>query len=97
MDYEIFVEAAEGFTVDDLPPSASAYVLLLKKALEGIRQGAALWFKLCRSAILKLGGQNWINEANLYYFPEIGVRMGVFADDIVIGYTLVLRRMNTLQ
>ena len=50
MDYEIHVESPEGFTVDGLPPSLGAYVLLLKKALEGIRQGAALWFKLCRAA-----------------------------------------------
>ena len=64
------------------------YVLKLSKALEGIRQGAALWFKLCRGAILKLGGQSWINEANLYYFPKMRVRMGVFADDIISGYPL---------
>ena len=27
-----------------------------------------------------------MNEVNLDYFPSIGVRMGVFADDIVTGY-----------
>ena len=42
VDRVIHVEAPEGFTVDGLPPSTSKYVLLLKKALEGIKQGSAL-------------------------------------------------------
>ena len=39
------------------------------KALEGIKQGAALWFGLCRGALLKLGATSWMNEVNLYYVP----------------------------
>jgi len=37
VDTEMYVEMSEGFSV-------SAYVLKLRKALEGIKQGAHLWF-----------------------------------------------------
>ena len=64
----------------------SKYVLLLKKALEGIKQGSALWFRLCRGAMLKTGGESWLNETNLYYHPALRARIGVFADDILVGF-----------
>ena len=86
VDRLIYCEAPEGFTVDRLPPSQSAWVLLLFKALEGIKQGAYLWHRLCRGAVLKLGGKSWMNEINLYYHELIGFRMGIFADDIVTGF-----------
>ena len=62
VDRVTHVEAPKGFTVDGLPPSTSRYVLLLRKALEGINQGSALWFRLCRGAMLKTGGESWLNE-----------------------------------
>ena len=40
VDRTIYVEAPEGFTVDGLHPSISAYVLLLWKALGGIKHEA---------------------------------------------------------
>ena len=79
IDRTIHVLAPEGFTVDGLHPSVSKYVLLLKKALEGITQGSALWFCLCRGAMLKTGGESWLNETNLYYHPVLRARIGACA------------------
>ena len=53
-------------------------MLLILKALEGIKQGAALWFRLCRGAVLKLGGKSWLNEANLYIHEKLGLCIGIF-------------------
>ena len=60
-------------------------------ALEGIKQGAHLWFGLNRGAWLKLGFVTWLNEANLYYHPKLKIRIGVFADDTLIGYPAAVR------
>ena len=48
IDKEVYVEMPEGFEVE-------GHVCLLKMALEGIKQGAYLWFALNRAAWLKLG------------------------------------------
>jgi hypothetical protein len=61
-------------------------VLKIFKALEGIKQGAHLWHQLCRGAVLKLGGKSWLNEVSLYYVEELRLRIGIFADDIIIGF-----------
>ena len=59
IDKLVYVEMPEGF-------STKGYVLLLLKALEGIKQGAALWFMHNRAAWLRLGLKSWMNETNLY-------------------------------
>ena len=51
-----------------------------------MRTGAFLWHRLCRGAVLKLGCKSWMQEVNLYYHEKIGFRMGIFADDILVGY-----------
>ena len=79
IDRELYCEMAPGFGVLNM-------VLRLKKALEGIKQGAFLWFKHNRSAWLKLGFVSWMNEPNLYIHPELRIRVGVFADDMIAGY-----------
>ena len=79
VDHLIYVEMPEGF-------GSSGHVLLLLKALEGIKQGAYLWFKHNRAAWTKLGATSWTNEPNLYYFPTVRTRVGVFADDTLSGY-----------
>ena len=79
VDHLIYVEMPEGFGQD-------GYVLVLHKALEGIKQGAYLWFNHNRAAWEKLGAKSWTNEPNLYLFPELGIRVGVFADDTLSGY-----------
>jgi len=44
VDTEIYVEMPEGFSVP-------GYVLKLRKALEGIKQGAYLWFNRNRQSL----------------------------------------------
>ena len=85
IDKDVYVEGPEGFTVDNLPPRLSRFVLHLQMALEGIKQGANLWFKLNKAAWLRLGLRSWLNETNLYRH-ECGIRIGVFADDTLAGY-----------
>ena len=79
IDRKVYVHMPKGF-------STPGYVLLLLKALEGIKQGAALWFSHNRAAWIKLGFVTWMNETNLYYHPVLKIRIGVFADDTLVGY-----------
>lgn len=79
VDHLIYVEMPEGF-------ESQGCVLLLFKALEGIKQGAYLWYQHNKEAWTKLGFSAWINEANLYYHPTLQIRVGVFADDTLVGY-----------
>ena len=79
IDRKVYVEMAEGFAIP-------GKVLLLRKALEGIKQGANLWFGLNRGAWLKLGFTSWMNEINLYVLPGHKIRSGVFADDVLVGF-----------
>ena len=81
IDKLVYVEMPEGFGVPGC-------VCLLLKALEGIKQGAYLWFALNRAAWLKLGFTTWMNETNLYYHKGLGIRIGVFADDALAGFPL---------
>ena len=87
IDKRVLVNSPEGFTVDDRPPPLSKYCLLLQAALEGIKQGANLWFGLNRAAWLRLGCKSWLNETNLYYHSGIKLRVGVFADDTLTGFS----------
>ena len=80
IDHEIYVEMPEGF-------SSKGFVLLLLKALEGIKQGAFLWYQHNKAALTKLGFVSWTNEPNLYRHPEAGFRGGVFADDGLFGFS----------
>ena len=85
IDAKIYVEAPR--SPDEAPAkSPPPYVLLLLKALEGIKQGAYLWFAHNKKAWLQLGFTSWQNEANLYIHKLLGIRVGVFADDILVGY-----------
>ena len=85
IDTPIYVEAPRSPS-DDPPKKPPPFVILLHKALEGIKQGAYLWFAHNKKAWLKLGFVSWLNEANLYIHKLLGIRVGVFADDILIGY-----------
>ena len=79
VDHLIYVEMPELFGL-------AGYVLLLHKALEGIKQGAYLWFQHNRAAWIRLGATSCIIQPNLYRLPDIGTRIGVFADDTLSGY-----------
>ena len=41
---------------------------------------------LQQDAALSAQQTAWTNEPNLYYFPTIGTRVSVFADDTLSGY-----------
>ena len=83
VDRELYVDMPIGFSV-------SGYVLKLRKALEGIRQGANLWFAHNSKALKQCGCKSWTNEPNLYLHEKYGFRVGVFADDTLAGYKLKL-------
>ena len=70
VDRELYVEMPIGFSVDGC-------VLLLHKALEGIKQGAHLWFKHNQKALKQCGCDSWINEPNIYTHGKHGFRIGV--------------------
>ena len=79
VDRELYCEMPEGFESD-------GYVLFLLKALEGIHQGAFLWFQHNKAALTKLGFVSWINEPNLYVHEKLGIRIGVFVDDTLAAF-----------
>ena len=80
IDRKNYCEMPEGFGIP-------GHVLLLLKALEGIKQGAFLWFQHNKCAWKKLGFDSWYGEPNLYYHQKLGIRVGVFADDTCVGYS----------
>ena len=79
VDAEIFVEMPEGFAVE-------GQVLKLNKALEGIKQGAHLWFKRNSSALTSVGFVASLTEPNLYIHSELPIMVAVFVDDVIVGY-----------
>jgi hypothetical protein len=79
VDCRLFVEMPQGFAY-------AGYVLKLNKALEGIKQGAHLWYNLNRSVLLRLGFETSVSEPNLYRHPDEPIVVGVFADDILSGF-----------
>jgi len=78
-DCKLFAEMPQGFAVAGL-------VLELNKALEGIKQGAHLWFNLNRRVLLKIGFESSVSEPNLYRLMGQPIIVGVFADDILSGF-----------
>ena len=79
IDHEIYVEMPAGF-------ESEGCVLLLYKALEGIRQGAYLWFQHNKSAWTSLDFVSWINEPNILLHKTLRIIVGIFADDILVGF-----------
>ena len=79
VDCEIYVEMPIGF-------ARKGHVLKLKKALEGIKQGSHLWFKLNLNALEKLGLVASVTDPNILTHPAFRLVMGVFADDVLVGY-----------
>jgi len=79
VDAEIYVEMPEGFAVE-------GHVLKLNKALEGIKQGAYLWFKRNSAALISVGFVASLTEPNLYIHSEHPIIIAVFVDDVIVGY-----------
>ena len=75
LDTELYCEMPEMYSVP-------GKVLYLYKALEGIRQGAHLWFNLNSSVLKKIGLSNSLLEPNIYTHPSLPIRFAVFADDV---------------
>ena len=79
VDKELFCEMPDGFVVP-------GHVLHLHKALEGIKQAAALWFQKNSWAWNKCGLTAKLTDPNLYTHPKLSVIVAVFADDCGAGY-----------
>ena len=79
IDCILYIEMPAGF-------ACPGWVLRLRKALEGIKQGAHLWFNLNRDVLIALGFVSCIHEPNLYRFPGTRIVIGVFADDILAAF-----------
>ena len=74
LDRILYCEMPDGFAIP-------GYVLLLHKALEGIRQGANLWYKKNRWALTKCGMTSKLSDPNLYSYEGRSFIVAVFADD----------------
>ena len=79
VDKELHCEMPDGFVIP-------GYVLLLRKALEGIKQASALWFKKNSWAWNKCGMSAKMTDPNLYTHPKLSIIVAVFADDCGAGY-----------
>jgi len=79
VDAEIYVEMPDGFVV-------AGHVLRLTKALEGIKQGAYLWFGKNKRVLTSIGFESSPTEPNIYVHRDARIIVGVFADDILVGY-----------
>ena len=66
--------------------TVSEHVLLLHKALEGIPEGARLWFQHNKWALNKCGLGSELCEPNLYTIKGLSVIIAVFADDVGAGF-----------
>ena len=75
----LHVEMPIGFSVP-------GYVLLLNKALEGIKQGSYLWFQKNKAAWNRCGLFADLVEPNLYTHKTLPIIAAVFADDVGAGF-----------
>jgi len=71
--------------------SVPGYVLLLNKALEGIKQGSYLWFQKNKAAWNKCGLFADLVEPNLYTHKSLPIIAAVFADDVGAGFAKRVR------
>lgn len=81
VDADIYVAMPVGFSV-------KGHVLKLRKALEGIRQGANLWFKLNHTVLTDLGFEASLIEPNMYRHRSLCVFIAVFVDDVIAGFSM---------
>jgi len=79
VDRLLFSAMPEGFEIP-------GYVLQLHKALEGIKQGAHLWFEKNKWAWERCGCTSDPAEPNLYTHSSVRLIVAVFADDVAAGF-----------
>jgi hypothetical protein len=86
IDRLVFVAMPIGFSIE-------GYVLRLKRALEGIKQGSYLWFQKNKWAFNKVGMFADVIEPNLYTHENKSLRVicAVFADDVAAGFSASIR------
>lgn len=84
LDRVLYCDMPDGFAIP-------GYVLKLLKALEGIKQGAALWYAMNKWAWNKCGLTSELTEPNLYKHATLRVLAAVFADDCGVGYKPSIR------
>ena len=61
-------------------------MLKLRKALEGIKQGAYLWFNKNKQALESVGFKASLTEPNIYTHSWHRIIIAVFVDDILAVY-----------
>jgi len=79
LDRPLYAEMPEGFRYE-------GFVMLLLMALEGIKQGAMLWFKKNKWAWNQCGMFADLSEPNLYTHATLPFVAAVFADDVGCGF-----------
>ena len=79
VDCPLFAEMPEGFSRPD-------YCLRLLKAVEGIRQGAHLFYELQKYAWNKVGCFSDVCDPNFYRHKELDIIVAVFVDDVAAGF-----------
>ena len=79
VDRELYSEMPEGFRTP-------GHVLLLHKCLEGIKQGAHLWYKKNKWAMNKCGLVSDSAEPNLYTHGTLQIVAAVVTDDVGVGF-----------
>ena len=78
IDCVLYGEMPEGFSIP-------GHCLLFHKAVEGIRQGANLYYKLQKAAWNKCGFYSDACDPNIYVHKTLRIIAAVFVDDIAVG------------
>jgi len=79
LDRDLYCNMPEGFSIP-------GHVLHLHKCLEGVKQGAHLWYKKNKWAMNKCGLISDIAEPNLYIHESLQIIAAVVTDDVGVGF-----------
>ena len=79
LDRDLYCNMPEGFSIP-------GHVLHLHKCLEGVKQGAHLWYKKNKWAMNKCGLISDIAEPNLYTHESLQIIAAVVTDDVGVGF-----------
>ena len=79
LDRDLYCNMPEGFSIP-------GHVLHLHKCLEGVKQGAHLWYKKNKWAMNKCGLVSDIAEPNLYTHESLQIIAAVVTDDVGVGF-----------
>ena len=79
LDRDLYCNMPEGFSIP-------GHVLHLHKCLEGVKQGAHLWYKKNKWAMNKCGLISDMAEPNLYIHESLQIIAAVVTDDVGVGF-----------